>query len=90
MNDTNGASNAGKRLVVLAVVERPDRDDDEKKHTRWVKIGVAFQNRDGSINLYLDAFPIGTHKLQVREEDRDRPPAPTPRRNGFEAVEVRP
>jgi hypothetical protein len=84
MTETNGA--AGKRLAVLAVVERPDRDDEAKKHTRWVKVGVGWANRDGSINLYLDAFPVGTNKLQVREDDR--PPAP--RRNGLETVEVRP
>jgi hypothetical protein len=32
----------------------------------WVRIGVGFTNRDGSINLRLDAIPVnGT--LQVRE-----------------------
>jgi len=88
MTETNGTSGA-KRLAVLAVVERPDRDDDSKKYTRWVKIGVAFTNRDGSMNLFLDAFPIGTNKLQVREDDRI--PGQAPRRNGgLETVEVRP
>jgi hypothetical protein len=84
MTETNGAG--GKRLAVLAVVERPDRDDETKKHTRWVKVGVGWANRDGSINLYLDAFPVGTNKLQVREDDRP----PTARRNALETVEVRP
>jgi hypothetical protein len=84
MNETNAA--ASKRLAVLAVVERPDRDDETKTYTRWVKVGVGWANRDGSINLYLDAFPVGTHKLQVREDDR----VPPPRRNGLETVEVRP
>jgi hypothetical protein len=85
MNETNGA---GKRFAVLAVLERPDRDDETKKHTRWVKVGAGWANRDGSINLYLDAFPIGTNKLQVREEERV--PAPVPRRNAVETAEVRP
>jgi len=32
----------------------------------WVRIGVGFTNRDGSLNLRLDAIPVnGT--LQVRE-----------------------
>jgi hypothetical protein len=88
MTDTNGSSSAGKRLAVLAVVERPDREDEGKRHTRWVKVGFAHVNRDGSMNLYLDAFPIGTNKLQVREEDR--PQGASPRRNGFDTVEVRP
>ncbi len=88
MSDTNGTN--GKRLAVLAVVERPDREDASKTYTRWVKIGTAFPNRDGSINLFLDAFPIGTNKLQVREDDRERTAPGAPRRNGFETVEVRP
>ncbi len=88
MNETNGSGGA-KRLAVYALHDYPDRDDETKTHTRWVKIGVAFPNRDGSTNLLLDAFPIGTNRLQVREDDR--PPQPGPRRNGgFETVEVRP
>jgi hypothetical protein len=32
----------------------------------WIRIGVGFTNRDGSLNLRLDALPVsGT--LQVRE-----------------------
>jgi hypothetical protein len=38
----------------------------------WVRVGVGFTNRDGSLNLRLDAIPVnGT--LQVREwEPGDR------------------
>jgi hypothetical protein len=70
MNDVNG----NKKLQVLAVIDRED------KPTIWRQVGVAFQNRDGSMTLYLDAFPIGTNKLQVREE-RERPAAGAA--NGF-------
>lgn len=87
MNETNGTG--PKRLVVLAINERPDRDDETKTYTRWVRIGMGFTNRDGSLNLILDALPLGTNRLQVREDDRT--PAPGPRRNGgLETVEVRP
>jgi hypothetical protein len=86
MSDTNGGS-GGHRLAVYAVVDRTDRDDEGKKTSRWVKIGIAYVNRDGSTNLYLDAFPIGTNKLQVREDDRV---AAVPRRDALETVEVRP
>ncbi len=82
MNETNGAS---RRLAVYAI---PESRDGEK--TFWPKIGAAFTNRDGSITLLLDALPIGTNKLQVRE-----PKAPaqaevrTPgTRRDFETVEV--
>lgn len=40
----------------------------------WIRIGVGFTNRDGSLNLRLDAVPVnGT--LQVRDwEPHDRKP----------------
>ncbi|HXX65746.1 MAG TPA: hypothetical protein VEK07_01095 [Polyangiaceae bacterium] len=40
----------------------------------WIRIGVGFTNRDGSLNLRLDAIPVnGT--LQVRDwEPHDRKP----------------
>jgi hypothetical protein len=60
MNDSNGSTR--KPLTVLAVIERKD------KPTVWMKVGVAFPNRDGSTTLLLDAFPVGTNKLQIREE----------------------
>jgi hypothetical protein len=56
----------------------------------WVRIGVGFVNKDGSLNLHLDAVPING-KLQVREwEPYERrsdlpgqegapPPRPRPR-----------
>jgi hypothetical protein len=80
MSDTNG----GRRLAVYAV---PESKDGEKKF--WPKIGIAFANRDGSFNLLLDALPLGTNKLQVREQKAE---AETPRsgaRRELEVVEVR-
>lgn len=83
MNETNASS---RRLVVYAV---PETKDGEKAY--WTRIGSAFTNRDGSINLLLDALPLGTNKLQVREP---RPPSEARGSNGsrrdLEVVEVRP
>ncbi len=60
MNESNGSS--GKRpLAVYAIVDRKDKN-------HWVKVGAAFTNRDGSVTVYLDALPIGTNRLQVREQ----------------------
>jgi hypothetical protein len=91
MSDTN-ESGPRKPLAVYAVP--PEGEDGEKRF--WTRIGAAFANRDGSINLILDALPLGTNKLQIREA---KPPAERARaagpgaRNGeprFETVEVRP
>ena len=86
MSDVNGTP---KRFVVLAMQEYPDKNDEAKKHTRWLKVGVGWPNRDGSINLYMDAFPVGTNKLQIREDDRVAL-TPGTRGNGIETIEVRP
>ncbi len=85
MSETNGERGGGRRLQVWAI---PESRDGEKGF--WVKIGVAFTNRDGSINLLLDALPLGTNRLQIREQKEDRIGAAPGRQNGFETVEVRP
>lgn len=39
----------------------------ERDNARWMKIGAAWQNRDGKgMNLILDALPM-TNKVVVRE-----------------------
>lgn len=86
MSETNGGGGA-RRLQVWAI---PESRDGEKAF--WVRIGVAFTNRDGSVNVILDALPIGTNRLQIREpKEEARPGAAAPgRKNGFETIEVRP
>jgi hypothetical protein len=84
MTETNGAS-GGRRLAVYAV---PETKEGARSH--WPKIGVAFTNRDGSIAILLDALPLGTNRLQVREQRDDARPAGASRGKGLETVEVRP
>ncbi len=84
MSETNGTG--ARRLAVYAIPEK--REGAEK--TFWTKIGVAFWNRDGSINILLDALPLGTNRLQVREVREDPRPASARKGNGFETVEVAP
>lgn len=38
---------------------------DGRERSRWVRVGVAFDNKDGSLNLLLDAVPL-SGRLQVR------------------------
>jgi hypothetical protein len=61
-------ANGESMKMVYTVVDRgPGK-------TFWTRVGVGFVNRDGSINLRLDAIPTnGT--LQIRDyEERDGAP----------------
>jgi hypothetical protein len=51
---------ATKMKVLWMITERGDR-------SFWTRIGVGYVNRDGSINLSLEALPIGSSKLQLRD-----------------------
>ena len=46
-------------------------DRGEGKPRIWSRVGSAFVNRDGSINIILDSLPLGG-KIQIREDDRER------------------
>jgi hypothetical protein len=83
MSDTQEAGS--RRLAVFAITEGKGTDGK----ARWTRIGRAFDNQDGSINLLLNALPLGTDRLQIREEREEDRLAPTARRSGG-AAEVRP
>jgi hypothetical protein len=48
-----------KYKVCYVITERNER-------SYWNRIGVAFINKDGSLNVKLDALPIGG-SLQIRD-----------------------
>jgi hypothetical protein len=54
------AKNMKDMKAVYTVIERG------QGKSFWVRIGVGFTNRDGSINLRLDAIPVNG-SLQVRD-----------------------
>lgn len=60
-------SNKSKRPYkhIWMVEDRENAGPDEKK-SFWTKIGVAFENRDGSWSLDLAAFPV-SGRLQLRD-----------------------
>lgn len=37
--------------------------------SRWFKIGAAFSNNDGSMNIFLHAFPCDG-KIQIRDRKK--------------------
>jgi hypothetical protein len=61
--------------VAYVITERNDK-------TYWNRIGVAFTNKDGSINVKLDALPTGG-TLQLRDyeprEELEAASSPRPR-----------
>jgi hypothetical protein len=41
-----------------------------RKEDFWVRVGVAFENKDGSLNVKLNALPVnGTLHIRDRKED---------------------
>jgi hypothetical protein len=50
---------ASKMKIVYVITERND-----KKY--WNRVGVAFVNSDGSINVRLEALPV-TGEMQIRD-----------------------
>ena len=67
-------TNAKQMKVVWMIVERGDK-------SFWSRIGVGFVNRDGSVNLQLDAVPaVPGAKIQIRDytpKDADDGDAPS-------------
>lgn len=55
----------GKRFEVFTIRERANQEKGF-----WVKIGAAFENKDGSLSVNLDALPLtdknGECRLQIR------------------------
>jgi len=60
-------ANGGRRpWAAYNIVERGGR-------RYWNRVGSAFHNRDGSVNIFLDSLPRDG-KIQIREDDREREP----------------
>lgn len=57
------------RFEVFGLNEQPDKKTPDKMKTIWIKLGRGFLNKDQSITLLLDAYPVGT-KIQVRREPK--------------------
>ncbi|MEA2626975.1 MAG: hypothetical protein QOD06_3020 [Candidatus Binatota bacterium] len=56
---------------VFAIIETRS---EGRERTRWIRVGVAFDNKDGSLNVLLDAVPLAG-RLQIRTRERDPDPA---------------
>ena len=50
---------------VYTIVERHNEEHPERKNL-WIQIGIAFVNRDDSLNVRLNAFPVNG-QLHIRD-----------------------
>ena len=53
--------NERKEMFAVYTIRRYDNDNK----SFWVRIGTAFKNKDGSLNVLLDAFPANG-ELHIR------------------------
>ncbi|MCC6643955.1 MAG: hypothetical protein IT374_00065 [Polyangiaceae bacterium] len=53
----------GTKMKVLWMIQ--ERGGEKK--AIWTRVGVGFVNRDGSINVQLEALPLNGGKLQLRD-----------------------
>jgi hypothetical protein len=58
-------SSAMPQKAVYSIIER------ENDHNIWIRVGAGWINRDGSINIRLDALPLG-NRLQIRDADETK------------------
>jgi hypothetical protein len=61
---------ATNHKVVYLLVQAKGEGKEDK--TYFNRAGVAFENRDGSLNVKLDLFPGLTFQIREPNEDRDR------------------
>jgi hypothetical protein len=61
----SGAPQTGKTKFVYTIIERKDKKGERKY---WVRLGSAYVNTDGSLNVYLDATPTNG-MLHIRDAD---------------------
>lgn len=67
MNDLASMPPDGERKwkAVFTIVESHGKSGGDKKF--WLRVGVAFVNRDGSLNVRLDAMPVNG-MLHIRDQ----------------------
>jgi hypothetical protein len=69
--------------IAYVITQRKDRNF-------WNRVGVAFVNNDGSINVKLEAVPV-SGEIQIRDyQPRDELAATSTRSNSRDSVEEEP
>jgi hypothetical protein len=72
-----------KMKIAYVITQRKDRNF-------WNRVGVAFVNNDGSINVKLEAVPV-SGEIQIRDyQPRDEFGTPSTRNHSRDAIEEEP
>ncbi len=56
------------KTITIKDVFTISETNNEKNPCRWMKVGVAFTNKDGSLNVVLDSLPLNG-KLHIRDRE---------------------
>jgi hypothetical protein len=59
-----------RRTNVKDVFAIYESKTEGRERSQWVRVGVAFENEDGSLNVLLDALPL-RGRLQIRNREGD-------------------
>lgn len=76
--EQGNGSLSGRKMKHLWMVEDRPASASREARSFWTKVGVAFENRDGSWTLELAAVPV-SGRLQMRD--------PAPKDEGLRAVQ---
>jgi len=55
-----------KDVYMIVETGKEKEGQDGKKDAFWTKIGVAFENKDSSLTVVLNAFPVDG-RLNIRD-----------------------
>ena len=60
-------------FIAYQIIDSGKKDDNNKPFTFWNRVGSAWENRDGSINVQLNSIPLdGKFQLRVPDpKDKD-------------------
>ncbi len=72
LESTVAGDRSARGYKFLWMVEDKFDQQGQKTKSFWTKIGIAFENRDGSYSLDLAAVPVNG-KLQMRDPWRPAP-----------------
>jgi hypothetical protein len=59
-------------MLIAYALTKYQKDGEEK--TKWTPVGTAWKNKDGSLNVELEALPV-SGRLQIRQAEEKKEPS---------------